>query len=213
MKRVSAQAIYSRLLKCLETLILKNRINLGLLRSPNTLDRRIQIMTVDNIQKDFMAETLDMTFLKPFIDGTLYTIKVQTGVEPTLGKPYLKQRDSVGLKVDIAGTVGIWSDKFKGSIYVCFPEKTYLLIMGKMLGEEYTSITSDIEDGAGEMMNIIFGFAKKVLNERGHNLEKALPGVIVGGGLKVSQVGKDPVIVLPFETVFGPFQLEIGIAS
>ena len=160
-----------------------------------------------------MTQEIDMKFLKPFIDGTVHTLKVQTGCEPKIGKPYLKKRDMPGPAIDIAGTVGIWTEKFKGSIYVCFPEKTFLQIMGKMLNEEYTSITADLEDGAGEIMNIIFGFAKRVLNEQGYDLQKALPGIIIGGNMKVSQVGKEPVIVLPFESELGNFQLEIAIAA
>lgn len=160
-----------------------------------------------------MSNNIDMSFLKPFVDGTIHTLKVQTGSDVVFEKPFLKQRDSMGLKVDIAGTVGIWSAKFKGSIYVCFPEKTFLNVMGKLLGEEYTEITPELHDGAGEIMNIVFGYAKRVLNEQGHDLQKALPAIIVGDNLKVTQVGKDPVIVLPFQSDLGKFQLEISISA
>lgn len=160
-----------------------------------------------------MPQNMDMTFLKPFVEGTMVTMKVQVGSESKFGKPFLKNRGIPGLTIDIAGTVGIWTEKFKGSITICFPRQTFLKVMGKMLGEEFHEITSELEDGAGELMNIIFGHAKVVLNEQGNDLQKTLPSIIVGENMRLSQMSKQPVIILPFECDLGPFQLEIGLAE
>ena len=155
---------------------------------------------------------VDMNFVKPFVDGTIYTMKVQCGFDASHGRPFLKS-DINPMTVDIAGIVGVVSEKFKGTISICFPEKTFLAIMKKMLDEEYSSITKEVEDGAGELMNIIFGFAKKKLNEQGHNFQKSLPSVITGANIKVSHVSSGPIIILPFESELGPFQLAIGIET
>lgn len=156
---------------------------------------------------------MDMNFLKPFIDGTIHTLNIQCEVTPVAGKPYLKSKDAKSMRIDIAGVVGIWSEKFKGSICICFPERTFLNIMGKMLGEEYSTINDEVSDGAGEIMNIVFGYAKRVLNQQGHELEKALPNIVIGENIKVTHNANDPVIILPFESPLGMFQLEIGIAK
>jgi hypothetical protein len=47
--------------------------------------------------------------------------------------------------------------------------------MGKMLGEEFKAITQDLQTGAAELLNIIFGSAKVVLNEQGYAIQKAIP--------------------------------------
>src|ERR1700744_6373713 len=108
-----------------------------------------------------MGNILDVNFVKPFVDGTIHTLEVQCHVTAKVGKPYIKGKSGgEPPQIDIAGIIGITSPSFKGSISLCFPEKTFLGIMGKMLGETYTSITKDVEDGAGELTNIIFGAAK-----------------------------------------------------
>ncbi len=159
-----------------------------------------------------MGQLLDVNFIKPFIEGAIHTLKVQCQVEAKVGKPYMKsQEPGDSPKMDIAGIIGITSDSFKGSISLCFPERTFLAIMGRMLGETYTAITKDVEDGAGELTNIIFGAAKRVLNEKGHTIQKALPSVVCGSGLKVRHLTTTPTVVLPFETELGAFAIEVGI--
>ena len=160
-----------------------------------------------------MNNPVDMNFLKPFIDGTKHTLLIQCKTEVSHGKPYLKSKANPQTRIDIAGIVGVFSSSFKGTICICFPEATFLAFMEKMLGEKYPEINDEVSDGAGELMNIIFGYAKKLLNETGHTLDKALPSVISGENIRLNQMGNDPVIILPFESSVGNFQLEIGISQ
>ena len=154
---------------------------------------------------------LDAAFIQPFLDGTITTLKVQCQMDATMTKPYIKGagEEKPG-DVDIAGMLGITSDQFKGSMSLCFPEKTFLAIMGNMLGETYTAITPDVEDGAGELINIIFGYAKRVLNERGCTIQKALPSIVKGKSITVHHLSRGPIMILPFVTNNGPFHIEIA---
>src|SRR3954464_11630819 len=97
---------------------------------------------------------LDARFFKPFVDGTINTLKTQCNVVPTPGSPFIK-----GTKqqpdFSIAGVIGITSTAFNGTITLCFPEKVFLGAMSKMLGTEFPEITSDLQDGAAELLNII----------------------------------------------------------
>lgn len=154
---------------------------------------------------------MNMQILKPFVDGTIHTLEVQLKVQGHAGKPFIKDQNNKGAQIDIAGVVGIVSSSFTGNIGLCFPTSTFLLSMEKMLGEPYTEITDEIADGAGELMNMIFGYAKKILNGEGFDLGRALPTVIVGENLRIKQKNSHTVIVLPFDSTIGPFQLEIGI--
>jgi chemotaxis protein CheX len=154
---------------------------------------------------------MNVQLLKPFIDGTIHTMKVQLKVDVKVGKPYLKSAGQTKPRVDIAGIVGIMSTGLKGNICLCFPEATFLAAMERMLGEKYPSISEEIADGAGELMNMIFGFAKRVLNDGGNDLQKALPSVITGENIRITQKNNHTVIVLPFESEIGAFQLELGI--
>lgn len=159
-----------------------------------------------------MSSQTDMKFLKPFVEGTLNTLKIQCKTEAKYTQPFLKSKAPPMAQVHIASLLGLVSERFKGSVALCFPEKTFLNLMGKMLDEEFTNI-EEVKDGAGELLNIIFGHAKKVLNEEGHDFQKSLPSVISGENIKVNYMTSEPVLVLPFESDAGIFYLEVGVEN
>lgn len=157
------------------------------------------------------AKKIDVNFVNPFIDSVLETLKVQCSTECTPEKPVLKENFVNTEPYAIAGVIGLTSANFKGSISICFPEVTFLSLMNKMLGENYTKITEELEDGAGEILNISFGLAKKTLNEKGYKIEKAIPTVIRGESVVVKHLVQSKTIILPFKTEAGGFCVEIGI--
>lgn len=158
---------------------------------------------------DVQTGKLDVRFFKPFIDGTIKALKVQSQIEAKPGKPYFKQREQSN--IDIAAVIGLTSAAFTGTITLCFPAAVFLKAMSNMLDEEFTTITQDLQDGAAELLNIIFGQAKIVLNEEGYEIQKAIPTVISGSNLSTVHVSKVPVIVIPFSSSAGAFYIEISI--
>jgi chemotaxis protein CheX len=83
-----------------------------------------------------------------------------------------------------------------------------------MVGEKHDTITEELEDAAGELLNMIFGEAKTILNEKkGYTLEKAVPTIITGEKLSFRHRGTSPVIVLPFESAAGSFHIEVMVES
>ena len=152
---------------------------------------------------------MDVQFFKPFVDGTMNVLSVQCNVKSTPGKPFIKGTQPQP-DFDIAAVIGLAAKAFTGSITLCFPKPVFLEIMGNMLGEKFTDITQDLEDGAGELLNIIFGSAKVVLNERGYDIQKAIPNVIRGQKLHTNHMTSAKVVVLPFTTGVGEFHVEIS---
>jgi chemotaxis protein CheX len=155
---------------------------------------------------------MDVQFFKPFIDGTKNTLKIQCRLEAVPEKPFLKKG---GPKVlfDIAGVIGLTSKAFTGSIALCFPKSVFLALMSNMLGEKFAEITDDMQDGAAELLNMIFGQAKIVLNDAGYEIKKAIPTVIKGNQIETQHLSSGPVIVLPFRTEAGVFHVEIATES
>jgi chemotaxis protein CheX len=153
---------------------------------------------------------LDVQFFKPFVDGTLHTLKTAAGVEVKPGKPFLKG-SHVQPRFDIAGVIGITSESFNGTIAICFPGPLYLSIMSTMLGETFTEITQDLQDGAAELLNMIFGHAKVVLNQQGYSIQKAIPTVIRGDNLQTTFLGGGKAFVLPFQANSHELHIEISI--
>lgn len=154
---------------------------------------------------------IDVEFVNPFIDGTIETLKVQCQIECKALDLIAKLKDDPApVNAAIAGVIGLTSQKFNGSIAICFSEQFFLTVMSNMLGEKFTEITKDLEDGAGELLNIIFGFGKRVLNAQGHTLEKAIPSVVRGDNITIRHLTSRPTIVVPFQSNYGNFYIEVG---
>jgi chemotaxis protein CheX len=155
--------------------------------------------------------TIDVTFVNPFITATANTLRIQANTEIRIGKPYLKSAETK-LDADIAGVLSLTSNSFNGSIALCFPKRVFLGIYGAMTGESPADITPEIEDAAGELLNIIFGQAKVELNQAGnHQIQKAIPAVVRGKELSVRHLSRSAAIILPFEASAGPFHLEMSL--
>jgi chemotaxis protein CheX len=139
------------------------------------------------------------------------TLKTQCGIEAHGGKPFFKGKGEQS-PCAIAAVLGINSPKFDGSLIVAFSEPVFLKLMEGMLGEKFTAITTEMEDGAAELLNIIYGRAKATLNDAGYKLEKAIPSVVRGKGLTTKTASQEPAVVLPFTTEVGDFYIEICVA-
>lgn len=157
---------------------------------------------------------IDINFVNPFLAATLHVLKVQAQVEATPGKVYLKKDNPTTLSGDVSGVIGIVSETFNGTVVISFPEETFLKVMSNMLGEEYTELSKDILDGAGEITNMIFGQAKITLNERGYGIKIALPTVVSGKGHTMQGTTKNgPTVVIPFTSPAGSFFVEITLSN
>lgn len=156
--------------------------------------------------------TLDTEFINPFLTATIHVLKVQAETDARPGPIHVKKATG-SHSADISGIIGIISENFNGSVVISFPEATFLKIISKMLGEEYTKIDKDIIDGAGELTNMIFGQAKIVLNEKGYGIKTAIPSVISGKDHTPNSITKGPIVVVPFESTAGNFFVEICLSN
>lgn len=152
--------------------------------------------------------SIDVDFINPFILSTLNVLKVQAATTATHIQIY-KKDPKEKFSGDISGIIGIVSDSFNGSIVISFHAKTFLTIMNRMLGENYTEINKDIEDGAGEITNMIFGGAKNILNQKGLGIKTAVPMVVSGKEHSVQNTSNAIRVVVPFDSDAGEFWIEI----
>ena len=88
--------------------------------------------------------------------------------------------------MDICSVIGVGHPEVSGALALCFTKKAYLTVMESMLGEKYTDITPDIFDGAGEILNITFGGARKNLADAGFNFEPAIPTIVAGNDIRLN---------------------------
>lgn len=156
------------------------------------------------------APKLDVSFVKTLALSTVETLKIQCSIDAKVGKPYEK-KSGTDSNVVIAGIIGITATGFSGTVGIAFPEKAYLMVMSGMLGQEYKEINKDLEDGAGELINIIFGVTKKALNDAGHDISRAIPSVVRGDNIRLFQMSQHPVMVIPVHIGTESFHIEIVI--
>jgi chemotaxis protein CheX len=156
-----------------------------------------------------VKKVLDTDFINPFLAATMRVLEVQCQTKTSPGKLYLKKPGDK-FTGDISGVIGLVSEAFSGSVFISFPEKTFLSVMTRMFGEPQTQLTKEIEDGAAELTNIIFGQAKIILNEKGYGIKTALPSVITGKDHAVASTTKSVTVVVPFSSDAGDFYVEIS---
>ncbi len=156
------------------------------------------------------ASGIDVGFINPFLSATVKTFTVQTNTPVKPLKPFLKKELVPGIA--IAGVLTLISNASSGSVVLCFSESVFLKIYENMFAEKISAINAEVQDAAGELLNIIYGQAKLELNNLGHQFQPALPTVMVADQLKIRQSGS-PTVVVPFETAHGNFHLEIEFKS
>jgi len=169
----------------------------------------IELSTVDHRKKKFK---LDVDFINPFIDSSLKTLNGLCGLTNIEAQKPGLLTDEL-LAIDISGTLAISSPYFKGSIAISFNDEVYKKVISKMLEENIAEVSLSNQDGAAEIINIIFGQTKAILNQQGYNLARAIPSVLRGKGHKIYQDTSIPVILVPFTSSFGNFWIQICVKA
>ena len=153
---------------------------------------------------------MDVRFINPFLTGTVSVIKTMAFIEPKPGKPFLK-RDSTA-HGDISGIIG-FSGSVRGSLALSFSETCIVKVVSNMLGEDIKGIDGTIQDAVGEITNMISGVARKELEAIGFNIQAAIPTVVTGKRHSISHVLGGNSIIIPFETSYGPFVVDVCVGD
>jgi len=148
----------------------------------------------------------DSGFILPFIDATRNVLKTMASTDSEKEKIVFQRNKEI---IDISGLITIVSPSFYGSMAISFAKETFLGIVSRMLGEDYTELSDDLKDAAAEICNQVFGEAKTKLNEKGHDLKMAIPTVVIGREVPHAIDGQ--CVNVRFKTDCGPFVIETVI--
>lgn len=162
------------------------------------------------------SASADVTLINPFVEAIVNTLEVQAQTQCKAGKPFLLKVEDKEYRpaVGIVGLLNLNSPKFTGSIALVFAEKVFLQVYENMFGEKHEKITPEIQDAAAEILNIIYGTAKTKLNQiPGVDLQSVVPTVVSGEKINLHQNTREKIIILPFESTAGNFQVEIAIEN
>jgi chemotaxis protein CheX len=159
------------------------------------------------------AAKLDVNFINPLVGAVVNTLQSMASVELKRGTPFVrKPNDKSPSGVDITGLVAMNSDRFLGSLAISFEETAVLHVYEKMLGQAQKTISDDVKDCVAEISNIIFGHAKKDLNEAGHTIFPAIPSIVTGKNHEIRHNVQGTCLVIPFETSAGRIVVECVIS-
>lgn len=187
--------------------------NIEFLKKPQTCNVLSEkIKSLENINASQRKFSLDVDFINPFIDESIETLNKLCKVDDiTANKPYLLENET--LDIDISGTLAISSPYFKGSIAVSFKDEIYKKILDQILQDNDSQIDIKTQDGVTEIINIIFGRTKAILNKKGYSLDRAIPAALRGHGHKISTNDKIPTLVVPFRASVGNFWIQICVKA
>ena len=144
-------------------------------------------------------------YLPSFVSSTRDVLETMAFTTCYHQKPTVrKDRLSWG---DITGVIPIKSEKLSGTMIISFEEECIVSIASKMLGEDFNKISTEVIDAVDELTNMISGGVKRELNNSGHNFDLAIPSVVIGKSVELSQLS-GVGLTLPFATDDGSFVVE-----
>lgn len=149
--------------------------------------------------------TFDREFNQVLVKSSTKVLESLGITDITVSKPELLSK--IGdVKSAIRGKIIIKSEFFAGAMFVSFPLETYLNLYSVVTGSKESELTKEISDFAGEIANMIYGNAKKSLDENGVKLNMAIPVIDQSGPLKSQQ----PIYVIPLNSSVGKIYLKIA---
>lgn len=150
---------------------------------------------------------LDAKIINPFLEAAVNVLKTMAMVEPTPGKPFLKQdSEAIG---DVSGVIG-FTGQAQGSMSISFECPCIFAIVSNLLGSSVNDITDEVKDAVGELTNMISGDARRRLDSVGISLQAGTPMVVSGKNHTIKHITNGPRLAMPFKTPNGSFVIEVA---
>ncbi len=107
-------------------------------------------------------------------------------------------RDAFGINVQLVSSRKVESSQvYTGDVTGIVGQSLIFEVLAKVYGRSFSEIDDIVQEGAGELANMIFGQLKLRLNGRGHALKMSLPSVIAGRNHRIqSAVSSSNLVAL-----------------
>ncbi|MEF3167923.1 MAG: chemotaxis protein CheX [Deltaproteobacteria bacterium] len=150
---------------------------------------------------------MDARIINPFLEAAVNVLKTMAMIEPTPGRPFLKQHfEAMG---DVSGVIGI-TGQAQGSMSISFERPCICAIVSNLFGSSVDSITDEVKDAVGELTNMICGDARRRLERENISLQSGTPMVVSGENHTIRHLSNGPRLAVPFETPNGAFVIEVA---
>ena len=149
----------------------------------------------------------EMAYLTPFIENTVTVLKKMAFVDATFREVYFS--DVLRTYGDISGIIGL-SGTSEGTVAVTFYWDLARKVIANMMKVTEDKINAEyIHDGAGELINMISGSAKKQFKGTPFHFDLSLPTVVVGSGHQLGHPEGSSIAVLIFDVGEQSFVLQV----
>jgi chemotaxis protein CheX len=145
-------------------------------------------------------------YINPFLKASMNLFKDYLELKVNSGEPFINTEPNE--LYEVSSIIGLAGETV-GAIVLSFPRECAIKIVSKFSEEQHTTLSNDVLDGVGELVNIIAGNAKKDLLD--FKIAISLPGVIIGNSYKIKWPKGIPVICIPFKSEAGEFSVNVSL--
>lgn len=147
--------------------------------------------------------------INPFLNSTLNLLENMSGRRPNHGQKTL-MTNFHSHRWDVSGVIGV-TGAAEGVIAIRMTNKMVekLLINSGILFsdvDEFSELTTSM---VGEMANVISGNALTEIAQ--FNIDITVPIVVQGRDHSISWPQNNPIIVIPFSSAYGPFEICVSL--
>jgi len=150
---------------------------------------------------------MNAKYIDPFLKASMNLFQNYLGMEISAGKPYVCKTDPIKL-YEVSAIIGLAGETI-GAIVLSFSRECAIKIVTKFSDEKHSTLSNEVLDGVGELVNIIAGNAKKDLLD--FKIIISIPGVVVGNDSKIKWPNGIPVICIPFKSEAGDFTVNVSL--
>jgi len=152
---------------------------------------------------------LDVAMINPFISGTQQVFETMSGI--TVKRRSLFLKNDYKIFGEVAGIMELNGDA-SGSVAINFSHDLAKKIISIVLDIDIEELEDeDVEDGIGEILNMIAGQAKALLAGTKYHFTLSIPVVVIGYGYQMKYPKDAPCIVIIFDALDSQFAIQISL--
>ena len=156
-------------------------------------------------------DRMNVNYINPFINASIDVIKTFAGIKFEAGRPLV--RNKPGANGDVIGFIKLNGHGISGYFIIHFSTSFLNKILVTLFNGQTTPSKEEVYDLAGELTNMITGNAKAELSKKGFFFDVAVPQISHTTPEIASDLKNNPVIIVPFETQAGRFNIEASIRT
>ena len=110
---------------------------------------------------------------------------------------------------DFSAIIAMNDAKVSGSVAFSFPQPVIAAVAKSMFQDDKAVSDQELSDLVGELVNMATGFTKNVLQDLDYHFSMSTPELIYGPRHEIHHKVQSQVIMIPFSTDVGRFNIEV----